>query len=203
MASIFIRIILALTVVSLIALVLTLAGTNPQWRAFKSEPQDTIETAMPLRNPTIRQTVFGRLDHVRDVDYYTFRVQEPSEITVTLRTPVADKAFNPVITLFGSGLPRPNEDPTIPIGDQNGAIVGRIGRDTRRSSFDLQLLTSFYEGATVTTRIPHAGTYAIAITSPTADQGRYVMSMGHKSSRTIDAWSSYVGGTMIALLRLY
>lgn len=203
MASLFIRIVLALTAVALLALILTLAGTNPAWRSFKSEPQDTIETAMPLRNPTIRQTVFGRLDHVRDVDYFTFQVKEPSDITLSLRSLVADKAFNPVMTLFGAGLPRPNEDPSIPIGEQNGAIVGRIGRDTRQKGFDLQLMTSFYEGPTITTHIPHAGTYAIAITSPTVDVGRYVLSMGKTSSRTVDAWTSYVMGTMLALLRLY
>lgn len=203
MISLFIRIILSLTVVALLALILTLAGTSPSWRSFKSEPQDSIETAMPLRNPTIRQTIFGRLDHLRDVDYYTFRVQEPSDITLSLRTPVADQAFNPVIMLFGSGLPRPNEDPTVPIGEQNGAIVGRIGRDTRQTGFDLQLMTSFYSGPLLTTHIPHAGTYAIAITSPTTDLGRYVLTMGKTSTRTVDAWSSYVGGTLIALLRLY
>ena len=169
---------------------------------FKDVPQDSVATARIVDDVIPRQRFFGRLNTKDDVDYFTMTVKQGTKIDLLLETPVADGDFSPTLTLFGPGLPAPTEDPTIDIGDTNGAIVAHAA-DERDTRFDQFLLTTFDEGPTVTVDAPKTATYAIAIRDPKGGTGRYVLHLGTDASfRWDELWQGIVG-TLKGLLRLY
>ncbi|MBU1448738.1 hypothetical protein KKF45_02755 [Patescibacteria group bacterium] len=171
--------------------------------AFKKQPFDTLEASGVFRDPQIRRIVYGRLDHEGDVDYYTFTTTRGTPIRISLRTPVADRDSNPMLVVFGPGLPTPTTDPGIGIGETNGAIVGTTGRDARTAVFMLASLTTFYLGPHIETVTPQDGTYAVAVTDRSGSVGRYVLEVGGMPERSFDVFISFAVGTIRAILRLY
>ena len=177
-------------------------GTSAELLWFKDSPQDNAETARTITDIERQQRFFGRLDSKDDVDYFTFSADAKQKIDLLLETPVADGDFKPVMVLFGPGLPAPTEDPTIQIGDTNGAIVTHA-KDERAKRFDQFLMTSFNTGPTISVEAPQKGTYAIAVRSPKGSTGRYVLHIGSENGfRWDELWQGIVG-TLKGLLRLY
>jgi len=203
MIGAFLRAFAVLLVLAAIAVGFVLWKSDPVVIAFKERPLDTLESAYVIKHPQTRQAVFGRLDRKGDVDYFTFTVTRGTPIRFSVKTPVADKAFSPDLTLFGPGLPALTGSPIIPIGDMNGAVVGHVLTDKRTAAFDMPTLTTWYLGPTVAMTAPQDGTYALAITSPDGKTGRYALQMGGTPDRSMDAISSYAAGTIRAILRLY
>lgn len=203
MIGFLLRVFAVLVVLAAIAAGLILLRAEPVVLAFKERPLDTLETAEMICKPQLRRSEFGRLERTGDVDYFTFTLTKGMPFRVSVRTPTADKDFNPVLTLFGPGLPRPSEDPSIPIGDANGAIVNRVARDSRSASFDFPTLTTFYSGPKIEMTAPQDGTYALAVTTPDGNDGRYVLDIEGTTERTVDGTVSFLSGTVRAILRLY
>lgn len=174
-----------------------------EWYFFKQTAQDSAETAVTIAQPTHAQRYFGRLDTKTDVDYFTFKVQKDMEVSLLLEIPTGDPDFHPTMTLFGPGLPKPTEDPSITIGESNGAVVAHEADKDRDSVTDAFLLTSFFEGPQIKTTAPKDATYAIAIRSPDGSHGRYVLNVG-----TEDTWEwrevfPRLWGIVRAILRIY
>jgi hypothetical protein len=203
MIGFLVRVFAVLLVLAALAAGLILLRAEPVVIAFKERPLDSLETAEMIRHPQTRQSVFGRLERTGDVDYFTFTLARGTPFRVSIKTPVADRDFNPVLTLFGPGLPQPTQDPSIPIGDANGAIVERVAGGSRTAVFDFPRLTTFYVGPKIDMTAPQDGTFALAVTTPDGNDGRYVLDIGGKSERTVDNTVSFLSGTVRAILRLY
>lgn len=189
-----------------LALVLGLslpAAAKAEWFWFKDAEQDSVETARIIRRPTHAQRFFGRLESKKDVDFFTMTVERDTPISVTLAVPASDLEFRPTLTIFGPGLPKPKEDPAIPIGDGNGAFIASDPKEERGSAFDGYLLTSFFEGIRIEFNAPKTATYALAVRTPDGNRGRYVLHVG-----TNDEWKwaeipDRIYGIVRAALRLY
>lgn len=203
MAGIFLRAFAVLLVLAAVAIGVAASKADTVRIAFKKQPLDTLETAGVFRDPQTRRIVYGRLEREGDVDYYTFTVSRGTPISVSIRTPAADREFNPSLVVFGPGLPAPTVDPGIQIGDANGALVGRVAWDGRAAAFMPASLTTFYLGPRIETVTPQDGTYAIAVMSPTNAVGRYALEIGGASERSFDAFTSFAFGTLRSILRLY
>lgn len=180
-----------------------LRSANADVFRFKDAPQDTPETARVISDPGRAQRFFGRLDGKDDVDYFSITAEKDAAIALSLEVPSADKDFHPVLIFFGPGLPRPAEDPAIPIGDPNGAIVTREPEDNLVNRFDQFLFTTFLERARLEVTAPKQATYGIAVKEPAGVKGRYVLRIGSKDEF---AWSELLGrmrGVLKAMLRMY
>lgn len=203
MGNFFLRAFAVLLVLAAVAIGFVLWKTDPVVITFKERPLDTLETAQVVRHPQTRQAVFGRIERTNDVDYYTFTLTRGTPVRFSIKTPAADRAFNPALTLFGPGLPAPAAAPSIPIGDGNGAIVARVATDGRSAVFDMSNVTTWYEGPIADMIAPRDGTYALAITSPDGSTGRYLLEIGGVPDRSAGAIASFAAGTVRAVLRLY
>lgn len=202
MFKLFSRFFVAGIVIAALSLLIIVLDTDPTRYVFKDSSWDTPETAGIFTVGGLRTSLYGRLTGAHDVDYLRITVTKPTDISIALRTVAGDPSFNPEIIVFGRGL-APRSDVMLPIGDENGAVVGRIGEKTRGTVFDITTMTSYTEGPTVTTRLPEAGTYAIAILTPNGSTGRYVLSTGTKPDRSFDGWISSLRGAVQVILRLY
>jgi hypothetical protein len=174
-----------------------------EWYFFKSGAQDSSETARLIKKPTHAQRFFGRLGAKSDVDYFSFTADQGTKITLVLLSPVADPKFRPSLTVFGPGLPRPKQDPSIPIGDQNGAYVLAEDKVTRTTAYDQYLFTSFYEGPHLDFTVPQTATYGLAVRSPDGNTGRYVLKIGSEDSWNWNELIDRIFGVIQAILRLY
>jgi len=189
-------------VIVLVGMLASPRGTSAEALWFKNTPQDSAETARTITDIERRQRFFGHLESKDDVDYFTFSADEKQNIDLSLETPVADGDFKPVLVLFGPGLPKPTEDPTIQIGDTNGAIVSHA-KDEREKRFDQFLLTTFNIGPVISVEAPQKGTYAVAIRSPKGSTGRYVLHVGSENGFRWNELIQGIVGTLKGLLRLY
>jgi hypothetical protein len=203
MGNIFLRIFAVLLVLAAVAVGFVLWRTDPVIMTFKERALDTLETALVVRHPQTRQDVFGRIEKKGDVDYFTFTLARGTPVRFAIKTPAADRAFNPGLTLFGPGLPVPSVTPDVPVGEKNGAIVARVAGDGRTAVFQMSDVTTWYVGPAVDMVAPQDGTYALAITSPDETLGRYLLEIGGTPDRSADAIASFAAGTVRAILRLY
>lgn len=191
-------------IASVIALLLIISPLEARaellW--FKTSPHDTAETARTIQDVERKQRYFGRLSSKDDVDYYTMTVDEKTKIRIILETPVNDGDFRPVVVFFGPGLSAPKEDPTIHIGETNGAIVGHA-KEERDRRFDQFLMTSFSTGPSISIEAPRKATYGIAVRSPKGSTGRYVMHVGTENAFKWSELIQGIKGTFKGLLRMY
>lgn len=169
---------------------------------FKTTAYDSPETAKKIESVTRKQRFFGRLSSKDDVDYYSMTVDEKAKIEILLESPVSDGDFRPVIVLFGPGLSAPKEDPTIPIGETNGAIVGHA-KEERERRFDQFLMTSYSTGPSISISAPRKATYGLAVRSPKGSTGRYVLHIGTENNFKWSELIQGIKGTLKGLLRMY
>lgn len=190
----------------LFALMIGLAlpvAVRAEWYWFKDSEQDSVETARIIRQPAHAQRFFGRLESKKDADFYTMTVEQDTPISVVLAVPAADGTFRPTLTIFGPGLPKPKEDPVIPIGDGNGAFIASDPKKDRETAFDGYLLTSFFDGIRIEFNAPKTATYALAVRSPDGTRGRYVLRVGTKDEWKWSEIPDRIYGIVRAALRLY
>ncbi len=167
---------------------------------IKASAQDTTETAQIIQGPQRLQRFFGSLQRKDDVDYFTMTLKKGDPIHLAMDIPAKDENFYPTIILFGPGLPTPDQDPVIPIGDGNGMIVTSDETDQRPTHFDLYALTTFAQGPTIDTVAPKDATYGIAVRSPNGNKGRYILTTG---TTNIFTWSDFMDQFIAALQVLF
>ncbi|MFA5935282.1 MAG: hypothetical protein WC787_00280 [Patescibacteria group bacterium] len=175
----------------------------PGEKRFKMDEYNTLEQGWRLQNPLVKQHLYGRLEGRGDVDYVTFTLATPTPVTISIKNPAGDAGFEPTIILFGPGLPIPNENPPIAIGEPNGAIVSKTIRDKQRPIFEPSELTTYLTGPTIRADLKKAGTYAVAIVTPSGEPGRYVLTIGSGAGQGIMDQIREIPPTVKALLRLY
>lgn len=185
-----------------VLMAIVIIQTEPTRYAFKDAEWNTIETAGTIAASSARTEIVGRLEGPKDIDYLAITVTKPQEVVLHLQTDAADVNFNPEIILFGRGLPA-EKNIGVPIGDQNGAIVGRVASGARTTNFSIQAMTSYADGPVIRTTLPAAGTYAVAIRSPEGVSGKYVLTNGTIPDRSFDGWRSSIMGSIRVMLRLY
>lgn len=170
---------------------------------FKQGVQSTPETAWVVRRPGVAFRYLGRLQSADAADYFSVTLKRDQKLEISLETPTADGAFRPLLVFFGPGIGRPKEDPVIPIGEPNGALVLRQDKEQRDSYFDRLTLTDYYRGPSLKFTAPRDATYGIAIRSPKGESGRYVLRFSGQDEFDWRNIVDFLVNAFRAILRLY
>lgn len=170
---------------------------------FKDTVQNTPEKAWVVRRPDVAFRYFGRLESKDTADYFSITLKKDQRIELGLETPTADGEFRPHLIFFGPGLSKPKEDPVIPIGEPNGAIVIKVDTETRESFFDRLTLTNYYQGPTLTFVAPKDATYGLAVRSAKAETGRYILRFKGKDGFDWSRFLDFILNAFRAILRMY
>ena len=190
--------------VSLCGLMLACPGAaRAEFFHFKQDPQFTPEQAAVIADPSLAQRFFSRLEKCDDADYFSFTAEQGKEYDFYLDVPHGDPDLHPTLTLFGPGLPQPDEDPVILIGDQNGAIVAHEDKNGRTSNFDRATFTDFFLGPSIKFTAPKDATYGLAVRTPNGHAGRYVLRLAGKDEFSWTDLVTRLAAEIKALLRRY
>ena len=173
----------------------------PGAKLFKQGAYDHPEQAWRLKSVSGLQHLYGRLDE-KDIDYVTFTVDHPQSIAISLKNPSADAGFEPLLVVFGPGLPVPANTPPIDVGS-NGAVVMETVRNKQQPVFEPSELTTYLTGPSHAVDLKEAGTYAVAVLAKEGKAGRYILTLGTRSDIDFLGQFNLVPGTLKALLRLY
>jgi hypothetical protein len=82
-------------------------------------------------------------------------------------------------------------------------LVIKATQDDREAYFDRLTLTNYYRGPTLTFTAPKDATYGIAIRSPKAETGRYILRFKGDDAFDWSRFMDFVVNAFRAILRLY
>lgn len=175
---------LAYTPLLVLALVLCLSGASSAHRPLFPGPQAAHPgSAVPIADPAVSYVIYSELTAEAPRTWFVFENDRPREIAVQLGVPEEPrkKVTEPVVVLFGPGLPDPPEGLPLapPQGEGAGALT--VAPDEAPEPFSEPITgTKSRIVADIHLRLPSAGTYYGVLYDAEGDGGKAWVSIGQR-----------------------
>lgn len=153
---------------------------------FKSGDISTPGRALTIPDPAVSWAVYASLDHVGEVDYYTFQAKASFPLYAQITIPAINglQQYGPTLALIGPGLPAPTgATPFTPPSGGGVYIQPTANLGTADAFYEPFTQTNYWNRQTLQHSLPASGTYYLAVytgASAGVKIGKYVLAVGQR-----------------------
>ncbi|MCW4020642.1 MAG: hypothetical protein NWF14_05375 [Candidatus Bathyarchaeota archaeon] len=154
---------------------------------LKPGDNESLETAMPVPDPTKSWAIYTELHEGGEAQYYRLDLGQGERLQATMFIPLEEEGFAPNLVIMGSDISSHDVVPEyLEVPAEAGVLLVEPNSSVQ-PSYEPFTPSSYYYLSNVESVVPVAGEYYIAVYEPVKG-GRYGLAIGYREEFGLDEW---------------